>query len=39
VHNVEGWTPETIATHAMPALKQGFMPLDTSEQVFGWDPV
>ena len=39
VHNAEGWTPETIASHAMPALKQAFMPLDTSEQAFGWDPV
>ena len=39
VHNAEDWTPESIATHAMPALRQGFMPLDTSEQVFGWDPL
>ncbi|HEY4174028.1 MAG TPA: SDR family NAD(P)-dependent oxidoreductase [Rhodopila sp.] len=39
VHNAEGWTPESIATQAAPALKQAFMPLDTSEQVFGWDPV
>jgi NAD(P)-dependent dehydrogenase (short-subunit alcohol dehydrogenase family) len=39
VHNAEGWTPESIATHAVPMLKQGFMPLDTSEDVFGWDPV
>ena len=37
-HRAEGWTPETIATHAMPAFKQAFMPLDTSEDVFGWDP-
>ncbi len=39
VHRPDGWTPETIAEHAMPALRQGFMPLDTSEQAFGWDPL
>ena len=39
VHNAAGWTPESIATHAAPALRQAFMPLDTSEQVFGWDPL
>jgi NAD(P)-dependent dehydrogenase (short-subunit alcohol dehydrogenase family) len=39
VHRADGWTPESIAEHAMPALKAAFMPLDTSEQVFPWDPV
>jgi len=39
VHRAEGWTPETIAEHAMPALKAGFMPLDRSGDVFSWDPV
>ncbi len=39
IHNAEGWTPETIAAQAMPALAQALMPLDTSEQAFGWDPV
>ena len=39
VHRAEGWTPETIAEHAAPALKAAFMPLDTSEQAFPWDPV
>ena len=39
VHRAEGWTPETIAEHAAPALKAAFMPLDTSEQAFAWDPV
>jgi short-subunit dehydrogenase len=39
VHRAEGWTPETIADHAMPAMKAGFMPLDRSGDVFGWDPV
>ena len=39
VHRAEGWTPETIAEHAAPALKAAFMPLDRSGEVFGWDPV
>src|SRR5471030_45993 len=39
VHNADGWTPESIATRAVPALKQAFMPLDTSEEAFGWDPL
>jgi NAD(P)-dependent dehydrogenase (short-subunit alcohol dehydrogenase family) len=39
VHNAEGWTPESIAAIAAPALASGFMPLDTSETLFNWDPV
>jgi NAD(P)-dependent dehydrogenase (short-subunit alcohol dehydrogenase family) len=39
VHREDGWTPESIAEHAMPALQAAFMPLDTSEQVFPWDAV
>jgi hypothetical protein len=39
VHRAEGWTPETIAEHALPALKASFMPLDRSGDVFSWDPL
>ena len=39
VHRAEGWTPELIAEHAIPALKPSFMPLDRSGDVFSWDPV
>lgn len=39
VHRSEGWTPESIGAHAMPALKQSFIPLDRSADVFSWDPV
>ncbi len=39
VHRADGWTPETIARHAIPAMQAAFMPLDTSEQAFLWDPV
>jgi NAD(P)-dependent dehydrogenase (short-subunit alcohol dehydrogenase family) len=38
VHRADGWTPETIAQHAIPAVQAAFMPLDTSEQAFPWDP-
>ncbi len=38
VHQAEGWTPESIAAVAMPAFRNGFMPLDTSETLFNWDP-
>lgn len=39
VHRSEGWTPETVAAHAMPALKASFYDLDRSGDVFSWDPI
>ena len=39
IHRAEGWTPESIADHAIPALRPSFYPLDRSADVFGWDPV
>jgi len=36
---IEGWTPQTIAEHAMPALKPSFHDLGATVSVFGWDPV
>ena len=39
VHRGEGWSVETIAEHAMPALQPSFYPLDVTTDVFGWDPV
>ncbi|KMO34233.1 SDR family oxidoreductase [Methylobacterium aquaticum] len=39
VHRAEGWTPETIAEHGMPALSGHLAPLDRSPDVFSWDPV
>ncbi len=35
----EGWTPQTIAEHAIPAMKAHFYPLDRSQDVFSWDPI
>src|SRR5580698_5642971 len=39
IGKVEGWTPETIAEHAMAALKRSFHDLGTTTSVFGWDPI
>jgi NAD(P)-dependent dehydrogenase (short-subunit alcohol dehydrogenase family) len=39
VHRDGGWTPATIASHAMPALRSGFYPLERSQDVFSWDPL
>ncbi|HWM41756.1 MAG TPA: SDR family NAD(P)-dependent oxidoreductase [Burkholderiales bacterium] len=39
VHRAEGWTAETIASHAMPSLRAHFYPLDRSQDVFSWDPL
>lgn len=39
VHSGEGWTPQTVASHALPALQASFYPLDRSADVFSWDPV
>jgi len=39
VHRAEGWTAETIAEHAMPALRASFFDLNRSADVFSWDPV
>jgi NAD(P)-dependent dehydrogenase (short-subunit alcohol dehydrogenase family) len=39
VHRAEGWTAETIAEQALPALAPSFAPLDVSADVFSWDPI
>ncbi|MBY6264450.1 SDR family oxidoreductase [Azospirillum sp. 412522] len=39
IHRGEGWTPDTIVGHGMPALKPSFVPLHCSADVFSWDPV
>jgi len=35
----EGWTPETVLDHALPAMSTMFYPLHRSQDVFSWDPV
>src|ERR1044072_2001129 len=39
VHSGEGWTPQSIAEHGMPALKGSFYKLDRSADIFTWGPV
>jgi NAD(P)-dependent dehydrogenase (short-subunit alcohol dehydrogenase family) len=39
VQRQDGWTPEQIAQHAMPALSASFHPLEVSADVFSWDPI
>ena len=39
VHRAEGWTAETISSHAIPSLRAHFYPLDRSQDVFSWDPL
>ena len=39
VQRSDGWTPQFIAEHGMPALKSSFIPLERSGDVFSWDPV
>lgn len=39
VHRSEGWTPETIAEHAMPAFEPSLLPNVPSMAVTPWDPI
>lgn len=39
MHADGGWTVESIAERAIPALAPNFYPLDRSQDVFDWDPV
>ena len=39
VHRSEGWTPETIADHAMPALQPQFYANEPSFTFTSWDPI
>ncbi len=39
VHRSEGWSPETVLNHALPALKASYYPLDRSGDAFTWDPI
>jgi NAD(P)-dependent dehydrogenase (short-subunit alcohol dehydrogenase family) len=39
VHMSEGWTPQSIADTAIPAMQKHFYPLDRSADVMSWDPI
>jgi hypothetical protein len=35
----DGWTPEKLAEHWLPAVKNSFTPLERTRDVFAWDPI
>ena len=39
IHSGEGWDISEIGSRAIPALRQNFLPLEVSAEVFSWDPV
>jgi NAD(P)-dependent dehydrogenase (short-subunit alcohol dehydrogenase family) len=39
VHRSGGWTVDSLAERAMPALRASFVPLDLSEDVFAGEPL
>lgn len=39
MHAADGWTPQTVAERAIPAMRPSFYKLDRSQDVFDWDPV
>ncbi|NYT86464.1 SDR family NAD(P)-dependent oxidoreductase [Pollutimonas harenae] len=39
VHMSDGWTPESIAEIAIPAMQNSFFKLERSPEVIGWDPI
>ncbi|WP_374571431.1 SDR family NAD(P)-dependent oxidoreductase [Phenylobacterium sp.] len=39
VARMEGWTPETLISHGMPAMAASYTPLEASAAVFPYDPV
>ncbi|NYT22753.1 SDR family NAD(P)-dependent oxidoreductase [Alcaligenaceae bacterium] len=39
VQRSDGWTPQTLAEHMLPAFQSDFYPLSRSSDVFCWDPV
>ncbi len=39
IHRSEGWQPETLAEYLAPAMKNSFVPLERSADVFGYDPI
>jgi hypothetical protein len=39
VHRSEGWTPETIAEHAMPAFEANFFTNVPAAALTPWDPI
>ena len=39
VHRSEGWTVDSIIEHAMPAMRNSLVPMESSRDAFAWTPV
>jgi NAD(P)-dependent dehydrogenase (short-subunit alcohol dehydrogenase family) len=39
VHRADGWTPQTIAEQALPALKVSLHPLKQAREMTTWEPI
>jgi NAD(P)-dependent dehydrogenase (short-subunit alcohol dehydrogenase family) len=39
VHRSEGWTPESVREHCMPALRPSMQPPKMAHEITTWDPV
>jgi NAD(P)-dependent dehydrogenase (short-subunit alcohol dehydrogenase family) len=39
LHRADGWTQPDLATHLGPAIRTSLVPLETSPQVFSYDPI
>jgi NAD(P)-dependent dehydrogenase (short-subunit alcohol dehydrogenase family) len=39
VHRSDGWMPDTLATHMLPAFRSSLYKLERSADVFPWDPI
>jgi hypothetical protein len=35
----DGWTPQSLAEHMLPAMAAAFYALERSSDVFSWDPI
>ncbi len=39
MHRGDGWTPEKMAEHLLPALRSGLTPLERTRDVYSWDAI
>ena len=39
VHRSEGWTPQSVAEHALPALRASLHPLKQAREMTTWEPI
>jgi NAD(P)-dependent dehydrogenase (short-subunit alcohol dehydrogenase family) len=39
MHRGEGWTPDRLAEHLLPAIRSGLTPLERTRDVYSWDAI